>query len=56
MLQPWDVAAAAVIIAEAGGVVTTPAGQQWRLGLGQVAASNGRLHAEVVGALDASSG
>jgi myo-inositol-1(or 4)-monophosphatase len=56
MLQPWDVAAAAVIIAEAGGVVTTPAGQPWRLGMGQVAASNGRLHAEVVGALDASSG
>jgi myo-inositol-1(or 4)-monophosphatase len=43
MLQPWDIAAAAVIIDEAGGRLSTPAGEPWRLGMGAVAASNGRL-------------
>jgi myo-inositol-1(or 4)-monophosphatase len=43
MLQPWDIAAAAVMIEEAGGRLTTPGGAPWRLGMGAVAASNGLL-------------
>ncbi len=43
-LLPWDVAAAALIIREAGGTVTTPAGAPWKLGEAAVAASNGPLH------------
>ncbi len=45
MLQPWDVAAAALLITEAGGVMNTPAGAPWRLGEGQVAASNQGIQA-----------
>ncbi|MCC7359975.1 MAG: inositol monophosphatase [Anaerolineales bacterium] len=51
MLQPWDLAAAVLLIAEAGGAVTTPSGSAWRLGLSQIAVSNGRIHAEFVAAL-----
>jgi len=51
MLQPWDIAAAAVIIEEAGGRLTTLAGAPWRLGMGAVAASNGRLAEAFVQAL-----
>jgi myo-inositol-1(or 4)-monophosphatase len=43
-LLPWDVAAAALIIREAGGTVTTPGGAPWKLGEAAVAASNGPLH------------
>lgn len=45
MLQAWDVAAAALLITEAGGVINTPAGAPWRLGDAQVAASNQGLEA-----------
>lgn len=51
MLQPWDLAAAVLLITEAGGVVTTPTGGEWRLGEGQIAVSNGRIHGEFVAAL-----
>ncbi len=47
-LQPWDVAAASLLITEAGGTLTRPDGQPWRLGHRQVAASNGALHAAFV--------
>jgi myo-inositol-1(or 4)-monophosphatase len=50
-LQPWDVAAAALIIQEAGGTLTTPGGAPWRLGEPRVAASNGRLHARFLAEL-----
>src|SRR5262249_8171282 len=45
MLMPWDVAAGALIIREAGGVLTTPAGVEWTLGEPAVVASNGHIHA-----------
>jgi myo-inositol-1(or 4)-monophosphatase len=45
MLQPWDVAAAALLITEAGGVINTPSGAPWRLGEGQVVASNQGIQA-----------
>jgi myo-inositol-1(or 4)-monophosphatase len=51
MLQPWDIAAAAVIIDEAGGGLTTPTGEPWRLSMGAVAASNGLLAEAFVRAL-----
>jgi len=50
-LLPWDVAAAALIIQEAGGTVTTPAGAPWALGEAAVAASNGPLQPEFLAAL-----
>ena len=51
MLQPWDLAAAVLLIEEAGGAVSTPSGGAWRLGEGQIAVSNGRIHDEFVAAL-----
>ena len=47
-LQPWDVAAGAVIITEAGGQVSKPDGRAWALGNPQLVASNGVLHAALV--------
>ncbi|MBN1933639.1 MAG: inositol monophosphatase [Anaerolineae bacterium] len=43
-LSAWDVAAGAVIVGEAGGLVTDAAGQRWRPGEGPVLASNGAIH------------
>jgi len=47
-LQPWDVAAGAVIIREAGGALSTPDGGAWRLGEPQLAASNRVLHEALI--------
>ncbi len=47
-LQPWDVAGGALLILEAGGQLTTPAGGPWRLGELGAVASNGRLHAALL--------
>ncbi len=44
MLAPWDIAAGALIIREAGGVITTPSGAPWTLGHPAVVASNGIIH------------
>jgi myo-inositol-1(or 4)-monophosphatase len=43
-LYPWDVAAAALIIEEAGGRLTMLDGQPWELTSGSYLATNGRLH------------
>lgn len=43
-LAPWDVAAAALIIEEAGGLVTTPTGDAWSVHSKEYVASNGYLH------------
>jgi myo-inositol-1(or 4)-monophosphatase len=43
-IQPWDVAAGALIVAEAGGQVTTVTGGPFRSRSGSVLASNGRIH------------
>lgn len=42
-LQPWDVAAGALLVREAGGVVTRMHGAAWDLGHGDVAAGNAAL-------------
>lgn len=47
-LQPWDVAAGALIVQEAGGMVTTSDGQPFRSSAGSVLATNGVIHAEMM--------
>jgi len=46
--QPWDVAAGAVLVTEAGGQLSAPDGSEWRLGNMQLVASNRVLHKELV--------
>ena len=43
-LHPWDIAAGALVVAEAGGMVTDYAGAPVLLTRGQIIASNGVLH------------
>ena len=43
-IQPWDVAAGALIVAEAGGQVTTLTGEPFRSRAGSVLATNTRIH------------
>jgi myo-inositol-1(or 4)-monophosphatase len=50
-LKPWDVAAGALLIAEAGGSVTAIDGSAFDIADGSIAASNGVLHAEFCAAL-----
>jgi myo-inositol-1(or 4)-monophosphatase len=52
-LKPWDMAAGALMVTEAGGTVSSPSGGAFDLDSGNVAASNGRIHAQLVGALRA---
>ena len=47
-LQPWDVAAGALIVAEAGGRVTTVDGGAFASRSGSVLATNGLVHAEML--------
>lgn len=47
-LQPWDVAAGALIVTEAGGRVTTADGSPFHPRAGSVVASNGRIHDAIV--------
>lgn len=46
--HPWDVAAGAMIIEEAGGKVTDWQGNPWTLESGQYLATNGKLHQELL--------
>ncbi|MEM8858658.1 MAG: inositol monophosphatase family protein [Chloroflexota bacterium] len=43
-LQPWDIAAAALILEEAGGSFSNFTGGQWRLGEKSALGTNGTLH------------
>ena len=47
-IQPWDVAAGALIVSEAGGQVTTIGGDPFRTRSGSVIASNGHIHAQML--------
>jgi myo-inositol-1(or 4)-monophosphatase len=47
-LQPWDVAAGALIVAEAGGRVTTIDGGAFASRAGSVLATNGHVHTEML--------
>jgi myo-inositol-1(or 4)-monophosphatase len=46
-LHPWDTAAGTLLVREAGGTVTTFAGQPYRPGDRETLASNGRIHEEM---------
>jgi myo-inositol-1(or 4)-monophosphatase len=48
-LAPWDIAAAALIVEEAGGRVTDPAGAAWSVHSKSYIASNGHLHRTMLG-------
>jgi myo-inositol-1(or 4)-monophosphatase len=47
-LNPWDVSAGALLIEEAGGRVSNLAGGPFDSRLGEVVASNGRIHEQMV--------
>ena len=47
-LNPWDMSAGALIVQEAGGIVTDNTGQRFRSRAGNIVASNGRLHDAMV--------
>ena len=53
-LQPWDTAAGALLVEEAGGRVTTREGAAWDPWKGSIVASNGHLHEQMLEALAAS--
>jgi myo-inositol-1(or 4)-monophosphatase len=47
-LHPWDLAAGALIVEEAGGRVTGVAGEPFDVDRGEIVASNGRIHDHIV--------
>jgi myo-inositol-1(or 4)-monophosphatase len=47
-LQPWDVMGGALIVQEAGGTVTGLDGSPWDAHRGNILASNGHVHAEML--------
>ena len=51
-LQPWDMAAGVLIVAEAGGRVTHYSGRDFRLGTDSIVATNGIIHDELVRVLE----
>lgn len=51
-LKPWDVAAGALLIQEAGGKVTDFEGKPFRSDAGSVLATNGKLHRQIQLCLD----
>ena len=51
-LNPWDTAAGILLVEEAGGSVTDFAGNPFRLDSREILASNGLIHAELVGLFD----
>jgi myo-inositol-1(or 4)-monophosphatase len=48
-LNPWDTAAGILLVEEAGGMVTDFSTQHFRLDSREILASNGLIHAELVG-------
>ncbi len=51
-LNPWDLAAGALLVEEAGGRISHMSGAPFRLDCRDVLASNGRVHEEMVGLLE----
>jgi myo-inositol-1(or 4)-monophosphatase len=51
-LKPWDVAAGALIVAEAGGQVTDFGGREHHLDAPETLASNGRIHQAMIEVLE----
>lgn len=50
-LKPWDTAAGMLLVSEAGGRLTTYSGKGYTPYIPELVASNGRIHAELVGQL-----
>jgi myo-inositol-1(or 4)-monophosphatase len=50
-LKPWDTAAGSLIAAEAGGTVTTFSNQSYSPDKGEILATNGQIHQDMVGLL-----
>jgi len=50
-LRPWDIAAASLLVEEAGGRITGLAGRPWRLPVRDIVASNARVHDEMLGVI-----
>jgi len=48
----WDVAAGVILVREAGGKVTDFDGRDWRLGQPNIAASNGKVHRQILKAIN----
>lgn len=51
-LKAWDIAAGLLLVTEAGGQVTTTTGGNDMLATGDVCATNGRIHKELITLLD----
>ncbi len=47
-LKPWDMAAGALLVTEAGGIVSNPSGAPLDLNQGHIIAANPHIHAEIV--------
>lgn len=50
-LNAWDVAAGALIVEESGGIVTDTVGNPYQIGVRHLAATNGKIHKELLGVL-----
>lgn len=50
-VSPWDLAAGAIIVTEAGGQVSTTEGEPFHVEAGQILASNGAVHGAISNAL-----
>jgi myo-inositol-1(or 4)-monophosphatase len=50
-LNAWDMAAGILLVQESGGKVTDTSGRPYHLGVRHVAATNGRIHDELLGVL-----
>jgi myo-inositol-1(or 4)-monophosphatase len=51
-LNPWDIAAGALVVVEAGGTVTDMRGRAFDMHSGEAIASNGAIHEALVSELD----
>jgi myo-inositol-1(or 4)-monophosphatase len=47
-LQPWDMAAACLLLTEAGGKITDITGGPWSIASPNIAVSNGRIHEQMI--------
>jgi myo-inositol-1(or 4)-monophosphatase len=54
-LLPWDWAAGALLVSEAGGLITDFDGEPWSLDTVKIVATNGRIHEELLKGLSATS-
>jgi myo-inositol-1(or 4)-monophosphatase len=51
-VKPWDTAAGGLLVEEAGGRISTMSGAAWTPFAGDILATNGRIHDELLGALN----